>query len=132
MNGNLEEEKIKSAIEEFESKVGGEESEKEDINLNILDLVKVCSEFILNFEFLLGVGEFFIIAIIIILVIILNVEAFLDEFLSSKFNGFFFMGMIVDFMLKVESSFDMVNFRKRFSFIFFYTLFFFLIIERGS
>lgn len=131
MNGNLEEEKIKSAIEEFESKVGGEESEKEDINLNILDLVKVCSEFILNFEFLLGGGEFFIIAIIIILVIILNVEVFLDEFLSSKFNGFFFMGMIVDFMLKVESSFDMVNFRKRFSFIFFYTLFFFFDNREG-
>lgn len=113
VNGNSEEEKIKSAIEELESKVGGEESEKEDINPNIPDLAKACSESILNPEFLLGAGEPFTTATTTTSVTTSNAEASLDEFLSSKSNGSPFMGMTVDSMLKAESPSDMVNFRKR-------------------
>lgn len=117
VNGNTDEDKIKSAIQELESKVGGEENEKEDINPNIPDLAKACSESILNPEFLLGGGEPFTTATTTTTVTTSHSEASsrvdLDEFLSSKSNGSPFMGMTVDSMLKAESPSDMIMFRKR-------------------
>ncbi|XP_061164450.1 menin-like [Saccostrea echinata] len=117
VNGNSEEDKIKSAIQELESKVGGEENEKEDINPNIPDLAKACSESILNPEFLLGGGEPFTTATTTTSVTTSTSEASsrgdLDDFLSSKSNGSPFMGMTVDSMLKAESPSDMIMFRKR-------------------
>lgn len=118
VNGNTEEEKIKSAIEELESKVGGEENEKEDINPNIPDLAKACSESILNPEFLLGGGEPFTTATTATCTSVTTSQSEasrgdLDDFLSSKSNGSPFMGMTVDSMLKAESPSDMVMFRKR-------------------
>lgn len=115
VNGNNEEEKIKSTIEELVSKVGDSDSQRETPpNPNIAALAQACGESILNPDYLLTGGEPFTTVTTRSTPSSTSerVNVDVNEFLSSKSNGTQFVGMTVDSMLKAESPADMMLFRK--------------------
>lgn len=127
------EQKIKSTIEEFASKVGQQENSYDTSpNPSITALAQQCSLNILNKDYLLGAGEPFTSSSpATVSSVVPCDEAFstapitaghyigsdsrldVDEFLSSKSNGTAFIGLTMDSMLKAESPADMMLAIKR-------------------
>ncbi len=108
-----EEEKIKSTIQELESKVRAE-SQDETPNPNIDALAKACGESILNPEYLLSGGEpFATTSRSSPFSTKQDTRVDYTEFLSSKSNGSPFRGMTMDSMLKAESPADMLMCKGR-------------------
>lgn len=110
------EEQIKTAIEEYVSKVGDSDSQRDTPpNPQIAALAQACSESILNPNYFLSGGEPFTSTGTTRSTPSstsdrVNVDV--NEFLSSKSNSSPFVGMTVDSMLKAESPADMMMFRK--------------------
>ena len=118
MNGKAapDEERIKSTIQELESKVGAQESQNEAPNPNIVALAQACGESILNPEYLLSGGEPFAPQTTTgtspAFATSTDTRVDFNEFLSSKSNGNPFRGMTMDSMLKAESPADMLLFKS--------------------
>ena len=120
VNGQSDEDHIKSTIEELESKVGAE-SQNETPNPNIAALAHACGESILNPEYLISGGEPFTTASAspfsatvppATTTTTTDTKVDFNEFLSSKSNGSPFPGMTMDSMLKAESPADMMLYRR--------------------
>lgn len=118
VNGNSlqDEERIKTTIQELESKVGAQESQNETTNPNIVALAHACGESILNPEYLLSGGEPFTTQTTTgtspAFAHSTDTRVDFNEFLSSKSNGSPFRGMTMDSMLKAESPADMLLFKS--------------------
>ncbi len=130
-----DEDKIRSTIQELESKVGAAENSNDAPNPNIAALAQACGDAILNPEYLLSGGEPFTSAPTVVsnnnttlnagpmaappsVVTTTSSSPFasgandtrvdLNEFLSTKTNSSPFCGMTMDSMLKAESPADML------------------------
>lgn len=141
MNGaaaSSDEDKIRSTIQELESKVGAAENSNDAPNPNIAALAQACGDAILNPEYLLSGGEPFTSASpstpnnasttvtapsgtpsssTTVTTTTTSTSPFasgadtrldLNEFLSTKTNSSPFCGMTMDSMLKAESPADML------------------------
>lgn len=109
LNGDSEEDQIKSTIQELASKVG-DESTNEAPNPNMVALAQACGESILNPEYLLGGGEPFTTTTATcsttstaLTTTTADSRVDFNEFLSSKSNGSPFPGLTMDSMLKADS-----------------------------
>ena len=134
-NPQQSEERIKTTIQELESKVGAQESsQNETTNPNIVALAQACGESILNPEYLLSGGEPFAshgggsggtaagantgpspaqtsTSPAFAATSTTDTRVDFNEFLSSKSNGSPFRGMTMDSMLKAESPADMLLYK---------------------